>query len=155
MRDWRRAPLDLIPRLHPGEALLGLDLLLPLTRLNATLGLVFDPYGRPLCLGGSAGPRSPSGIRLSGTERTPQLDGPGVPASPDVEDEGDVGGGAIASAAIPALSCLGSSSTLGGLTSMSNLSSRTNSADLILDTRTDLALHLKYWRSGALGFDVS
>ena len=45
------------------------------TRENATRSQVLDPFGRPLRLGGSAGPRSPSGIRFRGAERMPSLTG--------------------------------------------------------------------------------
>ena len=77
--------------------------------LKATLGQVLDPLGRPRRLGGSAGPKSPSGIRFSAWLQIPHWDGPGAAASPEVDEDGDVGGGMIASAAIPARSWRGSS----------------------------------------------
>ena len=101
-------------------------------KLLATLGRVLDPFGRPLRLGGSAGPRSPPGIQLRGAVRMPQFDGPtALDASPEVDDDGDAGGGAMVSAAISLRNCLGSSSIFGGFTSKS-LSS-TNSTDSTLE----------------------
>ena len=74
---------------------------------NATLGLNLDPFGRPRRLGGSAGPRLPSGMWESRSPRKPQgsanLGGPGaVGAFSEMEDEED--DGLMVSAANPACS---------------------------------------------------
>ena len=67
------------------------------SRLNATLGRDLDPLGRPRLLGGSAGPRSPDGIRDWPWSRTPcgsgARDGPGAASWSPADDDDDEGEG--------------------------------------------------------------
>ena len=120
-------------------------------RLKSTRGRVLDPLGLPLRLGGSAGPRSPSGIRQRAADLTPHwLDGPGAAvASPEVDEAGD-GGGRVARATSPALNWRGSTSILMAVFTLWSSSCR-NSADLMEDVTSALhsTMGARGWRASA------